>query len=125
MIARTLLQVVSHSATVVLITHWWPMQPWFPMILHRLGDLPRLITMFPDLLLSSLRNPHPLIIAEQLPLLASLVSGDSQKIQNFRRRLETSSRTLGLQVPSRVTDQPGKFGFVGALNDIWIPLRHL
>lgn len=51
--------------------------------------------------------------------------GNTREILNFQSRFDTSWRSPGLQVPGPVTDQPGKFGFLGALNKTWIPFKLL
>ncbi|XP_040213655.1 uncharacterized protein LOC120943996 [Rana temporaria] len=47
MIPRVLLQITNQGATVVLITPWWPAQPWFPLLLDSIIDHPRLLPRFP------------------------------------------------------------------------------
>ena len=53
---------------VPLIAPLWPAQIWFPQILRMLVKHPVLLPNVPHLLTSSHREPHPLIIREQMQL---------------------------------------------------------
>ncbi|KAM4807615.1 LOW QUALITY PROTEIN: uncharacterized protein WCC33_005133 [Rhinophrynus dorsalis] len=50
MIPRTLLMIRQQAASVVVVTPFWPTQPWFPPLLELSVDFPRLIPTFPLLL---------------------------------------------------------------------------
>ena len=49
LISRCLAQVKQQQAKIVLLTPWWTTQPWFPVVLEMLEDLPCLLPNIPDL----------------------------------------------------------------------------
>ncbi|XP_040200959.1 uncharacterized protein LOC120932552 [Rana temporaria] len=121
MIPRVLLQITNQGATVVLITPWWPAQPWFPLLLDSIIDLPRLLPRFPRILSHPTKGIHPLVEEGTLTLLAWLVSGCRTRVTTFQAQLGTSSPWPGPPGLGRHTDQPGNFGYVGATNGKLIP----
>ncbi|XP_056388255.1 uncharacterized protein LOC130283090 [Hyla sarda] len=70
LIPRVLLHTTNQRATVVLITPWWPTQPWFPLLLGMIVDYPRLLPQVPHLLTNPAGSLHPLVMEGNLPLLA-------------------------------------------------------
>ncbi|XP_040178560.1 LOW QUALITY PROTEIN: uncharacterized protein LOC120912608 [Rana temporaria] len=76
MIPKVLLQITSQKATVVLITPWWPTQPWFPLLMELAIDYPRLLPRFPHILSHPTKGIHPLVEEGTLTLLAWLAKVD-------------------------------------------------
>ena len=62
LIPRVLNKIRTSSCRVLSIAPWWPLQPWFPGLLHLLMDIPALLPQNPRLLqlkLSMLLYPEP------------------------------------------------------------------
>ncbi|KAM4795568.1 uncharacterized protein WCC33_000623 [Rhinophrynus dorsalis] len=125
LIARTILAVRRQGATVVLVTPFWPSQPWFPQLLELAVDIPRLLPSFPHLLVDPLGLPHELVLDRSLLLMAWLISGDENLPNLFRSQLSSFWRNHGHLVPEPCTSRLGQLGIAGAWHGIWIPFQQL
>ncbi|KAM4795634.1 uncharacterized protein WCC33_000698 [Rhinophrynus dorsalis] len=108
MIQRTILTIRRQEATVVLVTPFWPAQPWFPALLELSVDFPREIPSFPLLLTDPAGLPHDLLVSGELRLMAWLISGVSRAPENFRAHLSSFYRNPGLQVREQFIPRLGK-----------------
>ncbi|XP_044146965.1 uncharacterized protein LOC122935270 [Bufo gargarizans] len=125
MIPRTLNQVRSQSAEIILIVPFWTTQSWFPNLLELLIFPPFLLPVYPDLLLGPEDAQHPLLLEGSLRLLACRVSGVPTKAMSFRNQLGDYWKSLGLLAPDGLIERPGDLGLVGAWTGVWIPFRPL
>ena len=117
LIARTLQKVKLEGATLVLITPLWKAQPWFPLILEMLIDLPLLLPVGKDTLHSSPNCDCPLTTNNQLQLVAWRVSADSSKQEKFwAKQLSLFSRGERKQ-----TLIIGRSGRSGAGTEVSVP----
>ena len=81
MIGRTLSQVKSQLAQIVLVTPVWKSQPWYPVLLNMVIDYPRLIL------------DNPVVVNQHFPgmfpqLAIWLISGRDIPVKNFQRMLQ-------------------------------------
>lgn len=125
MIQRVLQKLREERSSIVLVTPFWPSQPWFPTTLELVYETPFLIPASPGLLKDIDGWDHPLLLNGTLNLLAWRVSGEPTKSLAFRRKLLLSSKNLGPPVHTLDTTVFGRDGFVGAWKGTWIPWRHL
>ncbi len=72
-------ELLKEEADLVLLTPFWPSQPWFPTAMELSCDAPRLLQSRPNLLTSSLGESHPLIQNNSIRLIAWRPSGVSLK----------------------------------------------
>ncbi|KAM4807614.1 uncharacterized protein WCC33_004942 [Rhinophrynus dorsalis] len=103
MIPRNLMAIRRQQATVVLITPFWPMQPWFPPLLELSTDFPHLLPSFLHLLTGPSGDPHELLASGDLHLLDWRLSGVHSASVKFRTVLFTVDRdfTARAGVPPR------------------------
>ena len=106
----------------ILIAPIWTTQPWFPMILEQLIQIPRLLPIRKNLLKNAGDQNHPLIKNGQLRLGAFLVTGIPSKAEDFRKHLPISWQTPEKTAQQQFTNRPGENGVLGVIEDIWIPL---
>ena len=107
LITRVLRQTTSQDVNkMVLIAPIWPTQPWYPVLLSMLIDIPVLLPQSPHLLSSPEGQAHPLLVEGSLPLAAWLVSGRDTKQREFLRRLQNSCFMPGDRVPQKLMNQP-------------------
>ena len=86
------LQKVSREqSTIVLVAPVWQNQAWFPRLLDLAVELPRLIPPCKDLLLDPRGQPHPLVCANKLRLVAWKISSSNTLQQEFRQTLQPCS----------------------------------
>ena len=69
----------------------WPVQAWYPHLLQLLLSNPVLFPVQNDLLLNTLRNRHPLIINNSLPLAGWRVSGITSLLRACQKKLQIFS----------------------------------
>lgn len=125
MIQRVLQKVRQDQRSLILITHFWPSQAWFPTTLELASSSPFLIPAVKGLLTNAEGEDHHLILSGNLNLLAWKVSGNPTNCLAFRDQLQLSSDNLGRQDNTIGTTTFGKNGFVGAWKGTWIPWRLL
>ena len=89
-LGRVLAKVQQDGATGMLVTPFWPTQPWFPQLLELLIDHPRMLRPRKDLLQVNgrLDMVHPL--HSKLVLLVMIISGQPSKVQAYQQRLQPS-----------------------------------
>ena len=110
---------------LILVTPLWPAQPWYPLLMSMSIQAPILLPQFPELLENPSGLVHPLLQNSSLNLVAWLLSGIDWKARDFRERLASSSSIPEEKEPLRITNQPGRTGFCGVVEGVWIPLHAL
>ena len=108
------------DAELTLICPLWPTQPVFPRLLHRCISPPLLLPTEYDLLKDRSGNAHPLILANNLQLVAWRLSPQSslQKRTDFWKTLSES------QLENH-TQFVGTIGYVGVPPTIPLPMLAL
>lgn len=120
LLGRTLQKLIADQVEeAVLIAPRWPSQPWYPLLLQMLVDLPRIIPLAPSPVHDPLGNPHPL--AARLHLVAWRVSGVCQHSRGFRRKLSSSSVQHGGRAQRSHMESHGDDGMVGVVDGTAIP----
>lgn len=84
----------------------WPHQPWYPLLLESLVELP-LLPPPSSTLLDPFNQPHPLMLSGNLQLTAWKVSRIASLKQVFQTRLWSSSSLGGAVEPMQHTCLPG------------------
>ena len=124
LILRCLGKVRREKTDCVLISPFWPGQPWFPLLLAMSVDIPRVLTTPDRLLQSPLGDPH-LLLSGGLILVAWKLSGDPSGSKVFRNRLSSSSWPEFVH-PRRLRTSPrGMLGIIGVLGGKQIPCLHI
>lgn len=118
MIGRTLSQVKSQLAQIVLVTPVWKPQPWYLVLLNMVIDCPRLIL------------DNPVVVNQHCPgmfpqLAVWLVSGRDILAKNFRRMLQHSCLNQGDQKPASLTTHSLGDGVAGVVRGVPIPFLDL
>lgn len=111
------------KATVVFVCPVWTGQPWFPLFLELVCDVPRLLTSSPVLLTSALGESLPLSSTNALHLAAWKLSGDNSKGEDFRRQLSSYSWLAVESTQHQRMSQPGTIGRIGAWENVRIPCQ--
>ena len=124
MIPRVLSQTRRQKADLILVVPLWRAQAWFPVLMGMILAPPILLPSFWNLLLDPAGLPHPLIVQEQLRLVAWRVSGKDGVAQAFSRMLPPSS-TPGHLTPIGDMLPLGDDGFIGAMNGVPIPFQRM
>ena len=115
LVGRTLPQVQTQQATIVLVAPVWKSQPWYPTLLHMLVDYPRLIAAETEIMV----NKDNSLMLPQLAVWH--ISGRGTEVSSFRRKLQTSCLVpRELKRTSPMTHYLPN-GTAGALNGIQIP----
>ena len=96
---------------LVLVAPVWKTQPWYPLLLDLLIDLPVLLPQIPNLVTRE-GMTHPLT---HLQLGGWLISGSSMKREAFLSKLETCSQQLGGETPQINIRLDGASGLAGVL----------
>ena len=110
---------------IILITPLWQSQPWFPVLMEMITEVPLLLPTTKNLLLDPQGNPHPLLIQGHLQLVAWSVSGQPSRIEAFQRRQSQFFVPPGEPTLKLPTPVLGRSGLNGASNIISIPFQHL
>ena len=116
LVGRTLSQVQTQQANIVLVAPVWKSQPWYPTLLLMLVDYPRLITSNHQVML----NQDPSMMLPQLA--AWRISGRDTEVNTFRRKLQTSCSNHGEPKPTGHMTHYSPSGNAGVLNGVQIPL---
>ena len=125
LIARVLQKVRLEEATLVVVTPLWRAQPWFPVIVSMLVDLPLILPVGPGTLIPSPNCDCPVGIHNQLQLVAWRVSGKSSERETFQRRQSTSFFRHGERRQMLTITLPGGSGKNGVGRDICVPFRQI
>ena len=109
MITRILQKIDNEKATAVLVAPIWQAQPWFPLILRSLIDIPLVLPEHRDLLLHPLRaegkNPPWVTVAWK-------ISGIVSKRKMFRKKLSHKWSNRGPQQLMRAMTPTGSHGSI-------------
>jgi hypothetical protein len=68
LIFKCLEKISREKANIILVCPVWPTQPWFPVLLELVCDVPLIVKPASTLLVSSLGIPHPLMSTGSLRL---------------------------------------------------------
>jgi len=90
MIHRVLLKMSTEACTLLLIAPFWPRQPWFPLLLRHLVDIPLSLPVTPDLLRMP-RSKARFHDVKGLHLTAWTLSSVGTCRQAFLAKLQSSS----------------------------------
>ena len=123
LIGRCLRKIHQEGCSVILVAPVWVTQPWYPMLLELLVDLPLLLPAFPLLLLDHFNRTHPLLEKGQLQLAAWKLSGDTIQQKVFQQELQISSKLDGVRGPTPYTNQDGTSGIAGVQQGVSIPFH--
>lgn len=107
----------EEEASLVMVTPLWETQSWFSMIMALCIDHPRILPHGRDLLLPTGNTGAP----DPRPNTASR-SGDILKVEEFHRKLESSSRQHGENLLTRATNRRG---IISATQRVWIQFQPL
>lgn len=120
LIHRVLATLRSSTADLLLVAPFWPNQPWFPLLLELLVDLPFRFPETPKLL-SQRKGSLWYRDLEYLHLTAWSLSGRPSRQQDFHRRLRRLQRTPGDGLPSALTIPDSSVSDDGARRPLVIP----
>lgn len=122
MIPRCLEKVRKEASDLILIAPIWAGQHWFPSLMEMSTDIPRILWPSPNLLVSPLNFPHPLL-DQGLTLAVWKLSGRPSSSKAFRSRLSTCCQPDFVH-PRRLHTSPrGTRGLVGVWQGIRIPCQ--
>ena len=117
-IGRILSQVMEQKAQVVMIAPIWKGQPWYPVILGMLWEVPRRIPHLPGLI----QNPVRLDLPELTTQLAVWpISGRNSVTAAFRRRLQDYCWPPGGPSQTSPMTRTSESGLAGVQNEVLIP----
>lgn len=125
LIGKCLQKLEMEQSEILLIAPIWPQQPWYPLLLEALMEIPVQLPTHNKLLTDPFGQPHPLILTQSLQLAAWKVSGEDSPRQAFHNRLLALSRQGGAKEPTIHTNQHGPSGSAGVCGGVWIPLHPL
>ena len=102
----------------------WPIQPWYPLILQLLYDVPCLLSRIDDLVISP--SQRELIMPAEVPQLAAWpLSGNSANREVFHQELLGCSQHPGEARPPQLMNPSSKRGTTGVWKEVEIPLKVL
>ena len=113
--------VLGRCLGQVLVEPVWKTQPWYPLLMDRLIDLPVLLPQIPNLLTRE-GMTQPLT---HLQLGGWLISGSSMKKEAFLSKLEIYSQQLGGETPQINMRLHGISGLAGVQRGKSILFQHL
>ena len=92
LIGAILQKLIMEEGTAIFIIPFWPTKPWFTQVARLLTDKPTIIPVTDTTLsIPGREKTHPM--AGKLNLLACPVSGKSSVAKDFRKGLQSPSRT--------------------------------
>ena len=121
MIPFCLSKLMEEEAEAVLVTPYWPSQPWFPVALDLAVAAPRLLRPCPDLLTSPTGEIHPLVANDSIRLIAWRLSGAVSARTAFQMSLPLSSSRQRVGIQMLLTNPHGTVGEIGVLRGRSIP----
>ena len=121
LIGRCLEKVKREKANVVFVCPAWPSQPWFPLLLEQICDIPRLLPASENLLIGPQGHPHPLLLSAALPLVAWRLSGRPSDAKAFRKEWSTYCWPQTDLPLSLLTIRRGEIGAIDAIEGVKIP----
>lgn len=125
LIGRSLSKIMEEKAEVLLIAPVWPNQYWYSLLLQMLQSQPIIFPPKKNLLQNQLGQNHPLAEQKRLILAAWPVSGDQDKVMEFRKKLKSSFPTQSVQKQESLTKVHGEISCAGAVKELWIPFKQL
>ena len=124
LLPRVLAEVRTQRASLILIAPVWKTQPWYPVLLLLLSDLPRRIQPHPSVIVQMHPTPLP-VQGEQVQLAAWPISGVHVKQKAFQNKLQNSSWLPGENPHTKITTHSFTSGSAGVSNGIEIPFLDL
>ena len=122
LVGRVLAKVKQQEANLILVAPIWTSQPWYPLLLSLLQDLPRKIQPQEDLLWEVQPGSFP----EILPQLAVWpISGNTTATKEFLRKLQHSFSTHGESSQLNPMTRYANGGSAGVMNGVVIPFMDL
>ena len=112
LVGRTLTQVQTQRATIVLIALVWKSQPWYPTLLHMLIDYPRLITTEIEMMVN---RDDSLMLPKQA---VWCISGRDTEPNSFQRKIQISCLVPGELKQTSLTSHHFPNGIAGVLNRV-------
>lgn len=122
LISRCLEKIRREKANIVMVCPVWPAQPWFPVLLEMVCDVPRLLRPSPNLLVSAKGETHPLLQTNTLQLAAWKLSGEISVGRAFRTRWSTFLWPKIVPLRTQHTSRPGGIGLIGVFTGVKIPI---
>ena len=124
LIHRCLSKLKKQTARMVLITPLWKTQPWYPLLLELLEDLPRRIPPQPDLVV--MPQGQEFLMQQGVPqLVAWPVSGNPIHHEDFLRKLQTSCLHHGETKLTPIMTPHFQSGLAGVSRGVEIPFQDL
>ena len=124
LIHRCLTKLKKQTARMVLITPLWKTQPWYPLLLELLEDLPRRIPHQPDLVV--MPQGQEFLMQQGVPqLVAWPISGNPIHHEVFLRRLQTSCLHHGETKLTPTMAPHSLSGLAGVSRGVEIPFQDL
>ena len=124
LIHRCLTKLKKQTARMVLITPLWKIQPWYPLLLELLEDVPQRIPHQPDLVVMPQRQEFSM--QQGVPqLVAWPISGNPTDHEAFLRRLQTSCLHHGETKLTPIMGPHSLSGLAGVSRGVEIPFRGL
>ena len=114
-------KVKREQADLILITPFWPSQPWFPAILDLVCEPPLVFPLSNDLLSSATGDIHPLVQSGSMLLIAWKLCGQVSVTRAFREKWSNCSWRVHASPRTLLTSQPGTAGVIGILKEVPIP----
>ena len=110
------------KATLIVVTHAWQTQAWFPKLLEMSIQNPILLPSYLGLLTNPKREVHSLLQNQPVRLVARKVSGKSYLWKKFQKGLPISSPKQEKWEQILIKNWPGESVIVGVVKDKLIPL---
>ena len=124
LILTTLTKIRREEARIVLVAPVWKTQPWYPLLLDMLTDVPCLLTQREDLVISP--SEREFIMPAGVPQLAAWpLSGKSADRVAFQQKLHSWSQLRCVPSQHHLMNPSLGNGTNGVWNGVEIPLRAL
>ena len=123
LVGKSISKIIREEATGLMIIPWWPTQNWFPLMIQHLVDYPVVLPSKQSTLKlprCATRTTHPLF--PKLKLLAVHLSGNRWEIEEFQKKLWTSSANHGEKIHQQDMGESSKSGNCIAHKDMQIPI---
>ena len=112
----------DRNTQLILITPLWPSQPWYPVVMDLLIDIPCLLPAVPDLILPVAEETSPEVTPK---LVAWPISNNHTRHSAFQNQLRSSYWRHGEKSPPSRMTPILKNGLAGAKDGVPIPFRPL
>jgi hypothetical protein len=122
LIGNCIRKMRQDQSQLTIVCPYWPNQPWFPLLLETIVDIPRVLPYRKDLLIDVNGETHPLLTTNALLcLIAWRLSGIASEANDFRTRLSILYWPATDQPNTLATRPPGTNGHIGAIGMVTIP----